>query len=247
MLWASFVQLGAQLRTVYLGHRVLCSLYVWTGTLGSLICIFCDHFTVIAYTNALMSDFFLRLLYAGMLMFVLVCLILWLLPSTPSLIDTVESPRLFLSLASILKQFRVREHTSSFFAFEDSVLNDLLQQSNIVSKQYVESRQTFFYITPKVLAGKLYLNGPSATRVFFDCETAVGKDAFERMRLRGKLFNIFSIYLFIFFVSTVTCLYHSYFLADCQVVGQTRKGLHQRWSTLKRLNPSQSLILTSLY
>ncbi|KAJ4885341.1 Uncharacterized protein Rs2_35434 [Raphanus sativus] len=65
---------------------------------------------------------------------------------------------------------------------------------------------------------KLYLNGPSATRVFFDCETAVGKDAFERMRLR-----------------------------DCQVVGQTRKGLHQRWSTLKRLNPSQSLILTSLY
>ncbi|KAG2311491.1 hypothetical protein Bca52824_023048 [Brassica carinata] len=32
-------------------------------------------------------------------------------------------------------------------------------------------------INPKIVSGKFYLNGTSATRVFFDCETAVGKDA----------------------------------------------------------------------
>ncbi|KAJ4878947.1 Rep_fac-A_C domain-containing protein [Raphanus sativus] len=35
-------------------------------------------------------------------------------------------------------------------------------------------------INPKIFSGKLYLNGTSAIRVFFDCETAVGKIAFER-------------------------------------------------------------------
>ncbi|XP_056844974.1 uncharacterized protein LOC108807093 isoform X1 [Raphanus sativus] len=35
-------------------------------------------------------------------------------------------------------------------------------------------------INPKIFSGKLYLNGTSATRVFFDCEIAVGKIAFER-------------------------------------------------------------------
>ncbi|KAG2329998.1 hypothetical protein Bca52824_001178 [Brassica carinata] len=36
-------------------------------------------------------------------------------------------------------------------------------------------------INPKIVSGKLYLNGTSATRVFFDCETAVGKAAFDRL------------------------------------------------------------------
>ena len=31
-----------------------------------------------------------------------------------------------------------------------------------------------------VLAGKLYLNGTSATRIYFDSETAVGKVEFDR-------------------------------------------------------------------
>nr|VDC66376.1 unnamed protein product [Brassica rapa] len=36
-------------------------------------------------------------------------------------------------------------------------------------------------INPKIVsAGKLYLNGTSATRVFFDCETTVGKEALNR-------------------------------------------------------------------
>uniref|UniRef100_M4F735 Replication factor A C-terminal domain-containing protein n=2 Tax=Brassica campestris TaxID=3711 RepID=M4F735_BRACM len=35
-------------------------------------------------------------------------------------------------------------------------------------------------VNPTIFAGKLYLNGTSATRVFFDSETAVGKDAVDR-------------------------------------------------------------------
>ncbi|XP_013644132.1 probable replication factor A 73 kDa subunit [Brassica napus] len=40
-------------------------------------------------------------------------------------------------------------------------------------------------VNPKIVAGKLYLNGTSATRVFFDSETAVGKDAFDRLPSDG--------------------------------------------------------------
>ncbi|CAN6860061.1 unnamed protein product [Brassica oleracea] len=36
-------------------------------------------------------------------------------------------------------------------------------------------------INPKIVSGKLYLNGTSATRVFFDCETTVGAEAFNRL------------------------------------------------------------------
>ncbi|CAN7115570.1 unnamed protein product [Brassica rapa subsp. narinosa] len=35
-------------------------------------------------------------------------------------------------------------------------------------------------VNPKLVSGKLYLNGTSATRIFFDSETAVGADAFAR-------------------------------------------------------------------
>ncbi|CAH8323185.1 unnamed protein product [Eruca vesicaria subsp. sativa] len=43
-------------------------------------------------------------------------------------------------------------------------------------------------INPKIASGRLYLNGTSATRVFFDCETAVGKEAYDR-----QVFLVFSI------------------------------------------------------
>ncbi|KAJ4872319.1 Uncharacterized protein Rs2_46011 [Raphanus sativus] len=36
-------------------------------------------------------------------------------------------------------------------------------------------------INPKIVSGNLYLNGTSATRVFFDCETTVGAEAFNRL------------------------------------------------------------------
>ncbi|KAG2305033.1 hypothetical protein Bca52824_033684 [Brassica carinata] len=36
-------------------------------------------------------------------------------------------------------------------------------------------------INPKIVSGRLYLNGTSATRVFFDCETTVGTEAFNRL------------------------------------------------------------------
>lgn len=36
-------------------------------------------------------------------------------------------------------------------------------------------------VNPKLVSGKLYLNGTSATRIFFDSETAVGADAFARL------------------------------------------------------------------
>ncbi|KAG5410397.1 hypothetical protein IGI04_006716 [Brassica rapa subsp. trilocularis] len=49
-------------------------------------------------------------------------------------------------------------------------------------------------INPKIVSGKLYLNGTSATRVFFDCETTVGAEAFNRQIARrwdrpGRVFN----------------------------------------------------------
>lgn len=40
-------------------------------------------------------------------------------------------------------------------------------------------------VNPTIFAGKLYLNGTSATRVFFDSETAVGKDAVDRLPSDG--------------------------------------------------------------
>ncbi|CAN6901966.1 unnamed protein product [Brassica oleracea] len=36
-------------------------------------------------------------------------------------------------------------------------------------------------INPKIVSGNLYLNGTSATRVFFDCETTVGAEALNRL------------------------------------------------------------------
>ncbi|WZZ23740.1 hypothetical protein YC2023_007141 [Brassica napus] len=35
-------------------------------------------------------------------------------------------------------------------------------------------------VNPKMVSGKLYLNGTSATRIFFDSESAVGKVVFDR-------------------------------------------------------------------
>ncbi|CAH8340569.1 unnamed protein product [Eruca vesicaria subsp. sativa] len=35
-------------------------------------------------------------------------------------------------------------------------------------------------INPKIASGRIYLNGTSATRVFFDCETTVGKEVYNR-------------------------------------------------------------------
>ncbi|CAF2045791.1 replication protein A 70 kDa DNA-binding subunit A-like isoform X2 [Brassica napus] len=40
-------------------------------------------------------------------------------------------------------------------------------------------------VNPKLVSGKLYLNGTSATRVFFDSETAVGVDALARLPSGG--------------------------------------------------------------
>lgn len=40
-------------------------------------------------------------------------------------------------------------------------------------------------INPKIVSGKLYLNGTAATRLFFDSETSVGKAEFERLTSAG--------------------------------------------------------------
>ncbi|KAL0723590.1 hypothetical protein Bca4012_038189 [Brassica carinata] len=43
-------------------------------------------------------------------------------------------------------------------------------------------------INPKVVLGKLYLNGTSASRIFFDSDTSVGKDRLERWwKRRGRV------------------------------------------------------------
>ncbi|CAN6893554.1 unnamed protein product [Brassica oleracea] len=46
-------------------------------------------------------------------------------------------------------------------------------------------------INPKIVLGKLYLNGTSASRIFFDSETSAGKDRLER---RDLWFIIYSRY-----------------------------------------------------
>ncbi|XP_048614385.1 uncharacterized protein LOC111206266 isoform X1 [Brassica napus] len=46
-------------------------------------------------------------------------------------------------------------------------------------------------INPKIVLGKLYLNGTSASRIFFDSETSAGKDRLER---RGLCFIIYTRY-----------------------------------------------------
>ena len=86
------------------------------------------------------------------------------------------------------------------------------------------------YKVPCVLAGKLYLNGTSATRIFFDSETAVGADAFARQ----ASFLLFDNANFFFFFAMRL---HFIILAGYQVVVQTSQGLHPRWFTHRRLNP----------
>ncbi|KAL0728151.1 hypothetical protein Bca4012_024244 [Brassica carinata] len=44
-------------------------------------------------------------------------------------------------------------------------------------------------INPKIVLGKLYLNGTSASRIFFDSDTAVGKDQFERRELCFMIYS----------------------------------------------------------
>ncbi|XP_013732064.2 replication protein A 70 kDa DNA-binding subunit B-like isoform X2 [Brassica napus] len=43
----------------------------------------------------------------------------------------------------------------------------------------------FTGINPKIVLGKLYLNGTSASRIFFDSETSAGKDRLERLQGGG--------------------------------------------------------------
>ncbi|CAN7043653.1 unnamed protein product [Brassica rapa subsp. trilocularis] len=58
-------------------------------------------------------------------------------------------------------------------------------------------------VNPKLVSGKLYLNGTSATRIFFDSETAVGADAFARQ----ASFLLFDNAIFFFFCYAFTFYY----------------------------------------
>ena len=72
-----------------------------------------------------------------------------------------------------------------------------------------------------VLAGKLYLNVTSATRIYFDSETAVGKVEFDRQAIL-LLVDIGIVN------NWVLKICHVILLSDCQVLIQTNQGLHQK-------------------
>lgn len=76
---------------------------------------------------------------------------------------TGESQGLLLSPASILRWFRVKDIVCDHVA------------DKLICLVHVN-----LYTFQCVLAGKLYLNGTSAKHIYFDSETVVGKDAFDR-------------------------------------------------------------------
>lgn len=120
-----------------------------------------------------------------------------------------------------------------------TAVNPKLVSGKLASCHAVDYYFYFFFVVkslykvPCVLAGKLYLNGTSATRIFFDSETAVGADAFARQ----ASFLLFDNAIFFFLLLICHKRLHFIILAGCQVVVQTSQGLHPRWFMNRRLNP----------